>query len=651
LNIACENSFFSSRMLFLGSVSAAPPISPGLAFAKPGGSCLPYIETHRRSGQSFAVWGQVPFVHTDGQAALLSGRLFNASELSGTLGVEPVDEPMLVLHAYRRWGADLPKYLDGEYAFAVWDGSLRRLILARDPAGQQPLHYSQQGEDLRFSNQIGSLLKWPGVKARPDERSIAHWLALAPADAPRTFFEEIFSLPPGHALVFENGRTTLIDSWQPGKLPWLRLRDSREYADGMREKLQDAVRKRLQPSAVTGSQLSGGLDSSSVTALAAGLLQPEGRRIFAFTAVPRRPVEEIPGKFTDEGPHAAAVAAMYPNVDHILVRHGHHTTFSMIDRFSSAMMLPAINAANYDWIYEIGLQARRRGVQTLLTGERGNLTISYHGALALPSLVWRGRFLKAAKLAGDLRRAGSLRWRGAGHRVLRPWMPDWLRQPLDRARGVHHTPLDYSLMRRDFARSYELTTNVQERQLSSLDVRAGLIGLLRRSEPGIFAEAMRQLCGVSSTDPTADRQVMEYCLSVPDEYFCEKGVPRSLIRNAMTGLLPEQVRTERRRGIQAADFGQHFKAEMPEALNELARMKKIDLAVRALDLPKLESMMYWSEAQIAAHGTHMYWIMLTRALSLGRFLRRLEDGTLFTLPEESDAQGGHKSIAAPPPAG
>jgi len=123
---------------------------------------------------------------------------------------------------------------------------------------------------------------------------------------------------------------------------------------------------------------------------------------------------------------------------------------------------------------------------------------------------------------------------------------------------------------------------------------------------------------------------------VPAEYFCQGGVARTLIRQAMEGWLPDQIRLERRRGLQAADFRYHFQTERQEALAELARMKRIDLAARALDLEGLDQMMQWPEARIAVYGESAYWAKLMRALSLGRFLRRAEEGTFFTaLPQAS----------------
>jgi asparagine synthase (glutamine-hydrolysing) len=167
-----------------------------------------------------------------------------------------------------------------------------------------------------------------------------------------------------------------------------------------------------------------------------------------------------------------------------------------------------------------------------------------------------------------------------------------------------------------------------------LDSRALRLLALRRADFGPFVSAFRQLTGVGMSDPTGDRRVIEFCLSVPVEYYCEKGVPRSLIRNAMIGRLPEQVRTERRKGLQAADFSIHFETERAEALAELEQMRQVDLIAHALNLCGMESMLQLSPSQADAHGGSLnHWPKLLRALSLGRFLRRLGDGTLFSVPE------------------
>ncbi|MBF0546703.1 MAG: hypothetical protein HQM08_19810 [Candidatus Riflebacteria bacterium] len=605
---------------------------------------LPRIVSHDFGDQRFSLLGRVPHACTDRQVVLVAGQIFNAAELADKLYQGTQDVPHLLLHAYLRWGAGFPRYLEGEFAFALWDGFNRRLLLGRDPIGSRPLFYLQQGGDFCFSGEIHTLLAGSGARVRANESHIAHWLALIPNEGHSTFFENVFEVPPGQTLCFENGRVAFNTVWHPDNIPALRLRDSREYADGLREVLKTAIRDRLPAEGIVGSQLSGGLDSSSVTALAAGILQPHGRRLLAFTAVPKFTVT-IPGRICDEGPLAASVAARYANVDHFLVSHGRHSIFSMIDRYSSAQMEPVFNPSNYDWIHEICLQARQRGATTLLASFAGNMTISYDGALALTSCARHGQVFLAARLARDAHRHRHMSWRGIAFQLLIPWLPVWAQYSLDRLRGKFSGTFDYSMMGREFAQANGIEATARHRSIRDLNSSSLRLWIARRANPGAAHEAFTRFSGVTMTDPTADKRVVEYCFSVPLEHFCKKGVPRSLIRDAMAGLLPEQVRTGRVRGIQAADFGQHFRAERQEALDEIARMKRVDLAARALDLPAMENMLHWSEARIASEGIGAnYRSKLTRGLSLGRFLRRLEDGTLFTPPEATTTD--HSALTA-----
>jgi asparagine synthase (glutamine-hydrolysing) len=631
-------------MSFLGIASAAGRAKNGSVEVLPL-RCEGILGRH-----SFALWSRIAPVISGGLGILMCGRLFRATDLVSKLGVEAADDASLLLHAYSKWGIEFPRHLYGEYAFALWDGPAGRLLLGRDPLGCWPLYYAQRDSGLLFASEIRRILAQPGIATRPNEQRIAGWLGLFLEPTDQTFFEGVFSVQPGSTLIFEDGRVTRNRFWQPENTPVLRLRDSREYAEGLLEVLDSAVLDRLTPQAVIASQLSGGLDSSSVTATAARLLQRQGRRLLAFTSVPRYKTASTPGHFSDEGPHAAAVAAMYPNIDHILVHNGAHPVFSLFDLFGSAQEEPPFNPQNYDWHYEMCLQARRRGAQTCLNAGSGNFTFSYNGNRALRSLAMDGRWLALARLMWQTHRNTSRRWRGMAYELLRPSLPTWARLSLDRPRGRVLSLSDYLMIRPEFARRYDLSlTALEEKQIHLDDISQRLL-FLCRADRGPSYSAYRKLTGVSMTDPAGDRRVIEYCLSLPIECFCENGVPRSLIRNAMIGRLPEQVRTERRKGLQAADFRMHFETEKPEARAEIARLKKTDLAARALDLPAMEAQLQWPAERIAETGESLYWCRILRALSVGRFLRQLEDGVLFTLPEELAAHGGSEPEPTAAPA-
>jgi asparagine synthase (glutamine-hydrolysing) len=617
-------------MSFLGIASAAGRAENELAEELPL-RCGGALGRH-----SFALWSHAAPVISGGLGILMIGRLFRAVDLASKLGVEAADDAALLLHAYRKWGIEFPRQLYGECAFVLWDGLAGRLLLGRDPSGCWPLYYARRGADLVWASEIRRILAQPGIATRPNEQRVARWLGLFLEVTDQTFFEGVFSVQPGSTLLFEDGRVTQNRFWQPENTPVLRLRDSWEYAEGLLQVLDSAVLDRLTPQAVIASQLSGGLDSSSVTATAARLLQRQGRRLFAFTSVPRCKVTSTPRRFSDEGPHAAAVAAMYPNIDHVLVHNGAHPVFSLIDLFGSAQEEPPFNPQNYDWSYEICLQARQRGAQTCLSAGSGNNTFSYNGNRALRALATDGRWLALARLMWQTHRNTSRRWRGMAYELLRPSLPAWARLSLARQLGSALSFSDCSMIRPEFARRYGLGRSLEEQHIHLDDISQRVL-FLCRADPGPSCSAFRRLTGVSMTDPAGDRRMIEYCLSLPIECFCENGVPRSLIRNAMIGRLPEQVRTEHRKGLQAADFRMHFETEKPEARAEIARLKKTDLAARALDLPALEAQLQWPAERIAETGESRYWCRILRALSVGRFLRRLEDGVLFTLPEEAAA--------------
>lgn len=563
--------------------------------------------------------------------AAFDGTLFLASALAEQLHCKTEDHACLLLEAYKKWGLDFPDHLDGEFSFVLWDRTNERIVLGCSPGNCFPLFYTQQEESLYFASELDALLRsLPRIPAL-DENYIAHWMALTFCGSTSTFFEGVFRLLPGSILIFKQGSIRIETYWHLEKVAPLRLRDPREYVEGLREVLQKAIENRVAGCRV-GTHLSGGLDSSSVTALAAEILQKEDQRLYAFTAVPQYPVEDCAGRFCDEGPAAASVAAMWPNVDHVLVPHGRHSVLSLMDLFGAAQMEPIINPANYDWLYEICVQAQHRHLDILLSGDAGNLSVSYDGRLALHTLASNGAWERMFRLAWRMHCKGHRRWRSILYEALGTWIPLPMRALINHMRGNTTNIYDFSLMRRDFARIHGLNDLSFFEKTSCFDANRLRAMHLRRPESANCNQAFRRLTGVIRHDPTGDRRVVEYCLSVPLECYCENGVPRSLIRNAMVDRLPETVRSERRRGLQAADCAKHFLQEKAEAFAEIERLKHCELATRVLDLKAMEQMLHYTDAQIATQqGMLLYWPKLLRALSLGRFVRRYEDGSLFTI--------------------
>lgn len=596
-------------------------------------------QRHRVDSKSDSVWQDawisiagsdeaVCFAH-EKLALFLDGRLIRRQELStrlGTSGDGPLSD---ILQAYRRWGSEFPRYLHGDFALALWDARNHRLVLARDAGGFRPLHYSVRGDEFRFASEARGLLAHGDIPLAADQRSIAQRLSRIPETPGSTFFQGIFSVPAGHTVVWEGGRVAVRDFWKPSGISPLRLRDSREYAEGLRSVLEEAVRDRIEDFSAVGSHLSGGLDSSSVTATAARVLDERRGRVSAFTAVPSIAVNDLdfPGFFCDESAHAAATAALHPNIEHVLIPNTSGTLFRNLDRISSAAECPQLTPGNLWWIHAVCANAASRGLRAVLSGARGNFTISWNGDLALSTLIASGRIPAAMRLARARRKNGST-WSATVISGVGPLLPRGIRRTLRRIRG-EGGPEGETGLRREFAVSAGVDVREALDGVESLDSNSLRIWCIRRADPGGITAGLRRLTGVEQMDPTADRRVVEFCLSVPEEHYCANGRRRSLIKDAMSGMLPPKVLEERRRGRQSADVLFHLTREKAEIEAELKRLKKVDLAVRCLDLPALESLLHawpsppWEDSHLA------YVSQLMRAISVGRFIRRLEEGTLF----------------------
>ena len=147
----------------------------------------------------------------------------------------------------------------------------------------------------------------------------------------------------------------------------------------------------------------------------------------------------------------------------------------------------------------------------------------------------------------------------------------------------------------------------------------------------------RAVASIDDVVPPLDQDLIEFSLSIPEEIYCQNGDRRSLIRTTMKDRLPDIVRNEHRRGLQAADFLPLLTAELPAIRTELAQMEQIDLVRQAIDLPRLHRLVeHWPSAYYPSLYRD-YALALPRALSMGRFLRRMEDGSLFSTVRSDEA--------------
>ncbi|RJR49241.1 MAG: asparagine synthase (glutamine-hydrolyzing) [Desulfobacteraceae bacterium] len=175
-----------------------------------------------------------------------------------------------ILHLYEEEGLECLRFLNGMFAFALWDGSRRRLWLVRDRLGLKPLYYSWDGNRLVFASEIKAILKDPFVGRELDLQALDLYLTLNYIPAPWTIFRNIRKLPPGSHLVAEQGKITIESFWQPAGVEALgNTASEEERRHRLFTLLETSVKRRLIADVPLGAFLSGGIDSSIIVALMA----------------------------------------------------------------------------------------------------------------------------------------------------------------------------------------------------------------------------------------------------------------------------------------------------------------------------------------------------------------------------------------------
>jgi asparagine synthase (glutamine-hydrolysing) len=178
----------------------------------------------------------------------------------------------VIIHLYEEKGDDFIEDLNGMFGIALWDSKKRRLILARDRLGIKPLHYLMTKEgQIAFASEIKALLKFPGWDPKLDLEALDLYLTYEYVPTPKTIYEGVLKLPPGHMLFFEKGCIRLKEYWDldynSGRINSRGLRE-KECEETLLELLAASVKRRLISDVPLGAFLSGGIDSSMVTALA-----------------------------------------------------------------------------------------------------------------------------------------------------------------------------------------------------------------------------------------------------------------------------------------------------------------------------------------------------------------------------------------------
>ena len=230
---------------------------------------------HRRLSIIDIKGGKQPMSNEDNSIwVTYNGEIYNYRDLSEHLTKKGHKfrtkcDTEVVVHAFEEYGTECVRKFNGMFSFAVWDERNETLLLARDRLGIKPLYYAISGGDFIFASEIKAILQHPTVRAQVELNSVPEYLFCTSLLNSNSMFKGIYSVPPGHRLIFKN-KTERLEKYWDIELDDIEVEDSslERYEEQIYTLLEDSVRMRLMSDVPFGSLLSGGLDSSLVSVLA-----------------------------------------------------------------------------------------------------------------------------------------------------------------------------------------------------------------------------------------------------------------------------------------------------------------------------------------------------------------------------------------------
>ena len=519
----------------LATLRSRGPDGEGMEFLRDGRVALGHT---RLAIIDLSEAGRQPLANEDESIwTVVNGEIYNYRQLRAQLEkaghrFRSSCDSEVVLHAYEQWGDSCVHRLRGIFAFGLWDGRRERLLLVRDRLGVKPLYYQPMPGGLVFASQARALLAHPGVRGEIDLPALQHYLAYRYVPGAMAIYEGMRKLPAAHRLVYEHGKVRVDQWWEPVYRP--ELNDASTAEGRVAEAITEAVELELTSDVPVGIFLSGGIDSSTVAAIAARLGQPLPSFTLGF---------EEPS--ADERPYARLATEAIGGRSHEAV-FKLDDALATIPTFISVYDEPFFDQSGLP-THRVSALARSHDIKVILSGDGGDELFAGY--------KWYDRFL-ANPQQGRFTRVLD-RFVGPRDSIARYFSLMGYLDGAEQARllrgndGFDHL----ALLRRHFRSELPPVTALQW-----MDLHTFLVDdILTKVDHASMAN------GVEVRVPLLDYRLVETTFSVASDVLFAGGERKALLKNAVRDWLPEEILTARKKG-----FSVPLGAWMERGLHDIA---------------------------------------------------------------------------------
>lgn len=527
--------------------------------------------------------GVQPMANVDGDVWItFNGEIFNYIEVRNELirrghRFATHSDTEVILNAYREYGEDCVNYLNGQWAFAIWDSKCRKLFLSRDRLGIRPLFYTKTARNFLFGSEIKALFASGKVPAELDchglDQTFTFWHTLPP----RTIFRDICQLPPGSSMVIQGGDSHIWKYWslEYGAVGDPTECNERKAAEELLSLLTDATRIRLRSDVPVAAYLSGGIDSTVTTAL---LRQLAGERLRSFS-VSFADVDFDESRYQRE-------ASSFLRTQHSDITCSYEDIANVFPQVIWHTEQPIIRTAPAP-LFLLSRMVRDSGFKVVLTGEGADETLGGYD------------IFKEVKIRRFWGKSLDSNWRPLLLKRLYPYMKDLQRQSsaylknffcVDRE-GLKN-PFFSHLPRWELtAKSKVFFSDAIRSQCSPDQALSDLERALPRTFekwcdfnqaeylecsyllPGYIlssqGDRMAMANSVEGRYPFLDHRVVEFAAKLPPTFKMKVLDQKHLLKIASSGLIPDSIRRRPKQPYRAPDGKSFFKPAIPDYVNEL----------------------------------------------------------------------------------
>ena len=513
---------------------------------------------HRRLSIIDLAGGDQPMGNEDGSIQVVfNGEIYNFQQLRNELLAKghrfrTRSDTEVLVHLYEEAGEQLVERLRGMFAFAIWDGRSRKLLLARDRVGLKPLYYYRDSEKMLFGSEIKAILAHPDVDRTIDPVAIEDYLAYGMIPGEHSIFRNVRKLPPGHTLVVDQDAFSCHSRryWQLQT----EVDDGRtleDWLDALEDKITETIKAHMIADVPVGAFLSGGLDSSLVVA---AVSEAGGEPVQTFS------IGFHEKKFS-ELPYAREVAARFgtKHVEEFVTPKAAESVERLVrfydEPFADSSAIPTMCVS----------EVARRHVKVVLSGDGGDEAFGGY-----------------SRYAHDLGEAAVRRWIPRWMRrcllapIARGWpKADWLPRVLRAKTTLTNLSLDPASA---YARSLAICSPEIRRRLMAADVWARLDGyrpedIVRQSYGDVNGDALRGMIaadvamllpddfltkvdrasmavGLEVRPPFVDHEFLELASRIPSKWKIRNGQKKWILKQLVQDRLPDSVVWRRKQGFE-----------------------------------------------------------------------------------------------------